>query len=506
MTPQLQQQPSGRQRLGTLVQGINELNWFNHILDFVFKLTAFASEGLLALGVILSTANHFQHGALFSTVVPLAHGKSELVDTPIFQAWTWTQAVGFEASAGVVLTRAIAANQDNDKLKRNILFGLTIGLAVVGTVMLVMALVEASTGIQESRLPAWYGVFMAVLRGIVSVAYVTIGRVKNLRFSGNPVMQPVEVPDVMARLEELQSRFQGVQAQSRTMIEGVHLSVNQVSEQLLAVQSNTPALVQAQSHRIIAEMQQVVQLQLTQAVQSQVQGIHSLVQTLCSELPVLVQQQVEQVVREVVQAQSQVTVSEVQGVVQMAVPELVQPHLQQVVQILPEMVQTLVLEQVQPLLQQQAQTVVQLLENENNAEALQALAEQLQQVSSSVSEMRTTITEVRTITGRKAWSEPVEGGSRRGTRGGSNEPLQLVHSQSKGVDSEPSGELASEPVGERVKRFISDERSKGREPSLSEIMNQCGCSKNTAIKYRDESMMMLASKVDSATSDALQPQ
>src|SRR6266487_1348535 len=250
--------PRNRQeRLGAFVQGINELNWFNKILDFVFKLTAFASEGLLALGVILSTANHFQHGALFSTTVPLAHGKSELVDTPIFQAWTC-----------VVLTRATKANQDNDHLKRNILFCLTIGLALVGTVMLVMALVEASTGIQESRLPAWYGIFMAILRGIVSVAYVTIGRVKNLRFSGNPVLQPVEVPDVIRGLEELQSQFQGIQAQSQAMIEGVHLSVNRVSEQLLSVQSNIPALVQAQSHMIIAEVQQVVQLQLTQAVRS----------------------------------------------------------------------------------------------------------------------------------------------------------------------------------------------------------------------------------------------
>jgi hypothetical protein len=184
----------------------------------VFKLTAFASEGLLALGVILSRANHFQHGALFSTTMPLAHGKSELVDTPIFQVWTWTQAIGFEASAGVVLARAIEANRENDKLKRNILFWLMIGLALVGTVMLVMALVEASTGIQESSLPVWYGVTMAILRGIVSVAYVTIGRVKNLRFSGNPVVQAAEVPDVLARLD-------------------------QFSEQLQQVQSNIPAIV-----------------------------------------------------------------------------------------------------------------------------------------------------------------------------------------------------------------------------------------------------------------------
>src|SRR6266487_165312 len=211
--------PRNRQeRLGAFVQGINELNWFNKILDFVFKLTAFASEGLLALGVILSTANHFQHGALFSTTVPLAHGKSELVDTPIFQAWTWTQAIGFEASAGVVLARAIEANRDNDKLKRNILLWLMIGLALVGTVMLVMALVEASTGIQESTLPAWYGIFMAILRGIVSVAYVTIGRVKNLRFSGNPVMQPVEVPDVIARLDQLSEQMGAWTASTEDLI------------------------------------------------------------------------------------------------------------------------------------------------------------------------------------------------------------------------------------------------------------------------------------------------
>lgn len=168
--------------------GVRELTWFDILLDFIFKLTAMSSELLLAVGVILSTANHFQHGGLFDN------------NSPVFQAWTWTQAVGFEASAGVVLGRSLDANREGDKVKKNVLLVVMSGLAFVGTVMLVMAFVELSTGITENSLPAWYGVTMAILRGVVSVAYVTIGRVKNRRFSGAEIVPAVSVPDVFARL------------------------------------------------------------------------------------------------------------------------------------------------------------------------------------------------------------------------------------------------------------------------------------------------------------------
>ena|SRR5579884_87890 len=42
------------------------------------------------------------------------------------------------------------------------------------------------------------------------------------------------------------------------------------------------------------------------------------------------------------------------------------------------------------------------------------------------------------------------------------------------------------PVQDRVTRFIQQEMNLGRKPSLSEIMNHCRCSKNTAIRYRRE--------------------
>ena len=171
--------------------GIGELIWLDVLLDFAFKLTAMSSELLLALGVILSTANHFQHGGLFDN------------NSPVFQAWTWTQAIGFEASAGVVLARALDANREGDSIKKNILLMLMGGLAFVGTVMLVMAFVELSTGIKETDLPAWYGIAMAILRGVVSVAYVTIGRVKHRRFSGAEIVPAVSVPDVFTKLQDV---------------------------------------------------------------------------------------------------------------------------------------------------------------------------------------------------------------------------------------------------------------------------------------------------------------
>jgi hypothetical protein len=119
---------------------------------------------LLAAGVILSTANHFQHGSLFTdTVLPCC--KTVSVDTLLFEIWTWTQAIGFEASAGVVLASTLDAQRNKDTVKRNVLLTLMAGLVLVGTTMLVMAFVEAATGFRERDLPAKYGITMSVLRG-----------------------------------------------------------------------------------------------------------------------------------------------------------------------------------------------------------------------------------------------------------------------------------------------------------------------------------------------------
>lgn len=397
------------------------LKWYNRALDFFFHFTAISSEILLAIGVILATVNHFQHGALFASTVS-AHGKTLLVDTPIFAVWTWTQAIGFEASAGVVLLMALTANRDNDRVKRDILLVLMAGLALVGTVMLVMSYVEASTGIHESDLPDWYGVTMAIARGVVSVAYVTIGRVKGMRFSGNAIVQPAEVPAVWEKLDEVERSLQVVQSQMIEQVQGV---------------------VQSQIHLAMRDIHQVVQGVVQSVVQSElqvmVQSLPAVVHPVVSELPLLVQEQVQMVVSE----------------------------------------------QVQPLLQEQVRVLVQSLEDGQ----LQQLTERMQEVYSTFDdfkkEMRTTITEVRTVTQteRKVNHLPSE---HRATRTSSlptkSEPLRLVQGSAKAIESEP-GDAS---VEQRVRGFILAQRELGKVPSLNEIVNQCKCSKNTAIRYRRE--------------------
>lgn len=223
--------------------------------------------------------------------------------------------------------------------------------------------------------------------------------------------------------------------------------------------------------------------QLTTVVQS-VSQLNQMVQSWQQT----VQSEVHQLVQSVVHAQATMIIEEVQGVVRSQLLQVVQPELQlvhtqvqEVVHSLPLQVEAVVLEQVQPLIQQQVQTVVQMIENDDNSEALKSLAERLQEVSLSVSEMRTTITEVRTVTQKTERSAGVraalKGGSRQ-TLEPENEPAEVVHSTAKVYEDEP--------VDVRVKRFIMERREQGREPSLIEIMNQCGCSKNSAIKYRRE--------------------
>src|SRR6266516_4438883 len=133
---------------------------------------------------------------------------------------------------------------------------------------------------------------------------------------------------------------------------------------------------------------------------------------------------VQEGVQKTVQAQSHVIISEVQQVVQNSVSLLISEQGNEQVSELAQAVQTLQSEQA-------------------NGQALHALSEQVQRLSTAVSEMRTTLT----VNSRK------------------NE---------------------SEQVAQRIKQFIVDQRRRGSEPSLAEIMDKCNCSKGTVIRYRRE--------------------
>jgi hypothetical protein len=56
------------------------------------------------------------------------------------------------------------------------------------------------------------------------------------------------------------------------------------------------------------------------------------------------------------------------------------------------------------------------------------------------------------------------------------------------VQKKPATKGKNEPAGVRVPRFIQEQVNQGKKPSLTEIMEQCRCSRNTAIRYRRELM------------------
>lgn len=63
-----------------------------------------------------------------------------------------------------------------------------------------------------------------------------------------------------------------------------------------------------------------------------------------------------------------------------------------------------------------------------------------------------------------------------------------LHSVPALVHSEPASEPPGEPASVRVHRFIQDQLNQGCKPSLKQIMNECQCSRNTAIRYRREQL------------------
>ena len=67
---------------------------------------------------------------------------------------------------------------------------------------------------------------------------------------------------------------------------------------------------------------------------------------------------------------------------------------------------------------------------------------------------------------------------------GSPKGTRQLHSVPTLVQSEPANELANEPAGVRVPRFIQEQVNQGHKPTLSEIVDACQCSRNTAIRYR----------------------
>ena len=131
------------------------------------------------------------------------------------------------------------------------------------------------------------------------------------------------------------------------------------------------------------------------------------------------------------------------------------------------------LQEVQTELHQQVQQVVQSHVAEQVQASQSTLLEQVtMQITEGLQEfkrdMRAALAEA-TVSSSPASSS-------KGTR--------QLHSVPTLVQSEPANELASEPAGVRVPRFIQEQVNQGHKPTLSEIVDACQCSCNTAIRYR----------------------
>jgi DNA-binding transcriptional ArsR family regulator len=147
------------------------LNWYDGLIEFIFRFVAKTSEPLLAAGLVISAADFLSKGALMRSNPDLTY------------AWAWTQAIAIEASSGVVFVYALQSFRQRDKVKAWIYLILSILLAITGGAMLMFQLIANTTGLQETSLPPVLFYSLAGLRVLVSISYVYLCRAKHIRFT-----------------------------------------------------------------------------------------------------------------------------------------------------------------------------------------------------------------------------------------------------------------------------------------------------------------------------------
>ena len=147
-------------------QHFTNLDWYDGVIEFLFRFVAKTSEPLLAAGLVISAADYLSHGAV-------------MAGHPAFSmTWAWAQAAALESSSGVVFVYALQAFRQADKIKGAIYLALAVVLAVVGGGMLLLQVNAVTMGSAERAVPV-----LNILRVVVSIAYIFLLRAKSIRFS-----------------------------------------------------------------------------------------------------------------------------------------------------------------------------------------------------------------------------------------------------------------------------------------------------------------------------------
>jgi len=150
------------------------LHWYDEVIKFVFNFVTKTSELLLAVGIIVSTANFLTDGHV-------VHGHQALSD-----AWSWAQAIAIDSSLGIVFMNALQAVRERDKVKAVIFFTLTLLLATVAGLVTHFDALSHASGLPVTDkgvsgiLPLWV---MTALRSVAVIGFLLSSRLKHVSFS-----------------------------------------------------------------------------------------------------------------------------------------------------------------------------------------------------------------------------------------------------------------------------------------------------------------------------------
>ena len=149
----------------TPIDRFASLEWYDKLIEFIFRFTAKTSEPLLAAGIVYSAADVLSRGHIGSS------------DTLLNNAWAITQSVAIESSGGVVLVYGLQSIREKDGVKAWLYLILSMLLALAGGIMLFMQLAG-----WEAQGDSPFMLALFALRCIVSIGYIYLCRTKNIRF------------------------------------------------------------------------------------------------------------------------------------------------------------------------------------------------------------------------------------------------------------------------------------------------------------------------------------
>lgn len=223
-------------------KGFVALNWYDGLIEFVFKFVAMTSEPLLAAGIAYSAAVYLSSNHI--------GGSANIQDM-----WAWTQAIAVESSTGIVLMYGLLSLKERDTIKAKLYLVLSVLLAVTGGIMLFLKMAHMDGQDGNMWMYALFG-----LRCIVSVGYIGLCRTKRIRFSGfmsETVETPVSISDEtmqqilsrLAKLDELERTVGQVSISMETARQAAIPERTTVDDET-SVSPETPAPVDSRQTRV----------------------------------------------------------------------------------------------------------------------------------------------------------------------------------------------------------------------------------------------------------------